>query len=51
MKNVTNRNAKSTMGVMSNDGVERGIFTFGILLFFAAYTFNKRKVNVIVKIN
>jgi len=33
------------MGVMSKDGVERGIFTFGILLIFAAYTIDLKKVN------
>jgi hypothetical protein len=30
MKNVTNRNARSTMGVMSIDGLLLGSFIFGI---------------------
>jgi hypothetical protein len=33
MKNVTNRNAKSTIGVISNAGVERGILIFGIFFY------------------
>jgi len=32
MKKVTNRNARSTIGVMSNAGLLRGILIFGILL-------------------
>jgi hypothetical protein len=34
MKNVTKRNAKSTIGVISNDGADLGIFTLGILFFY-----------------
>jgi hypothetical protein len=37
MKKVTSRNARSTMGVMSRDGFERGIFTFGMVLFYGLY--------------
>jgi hypothetical protein len=45
MKNVTNRNAKSTIGVISNEGVERGIFTFGITFKLTVYTLSLKKVN------
>jgi hypothetical protein len=31
IKNVTNKKAKSTIGVMSRDGLLRGIFIFGIV--------------------
>ena len=40
MKNVTNRNAKSTIGVISNEGVDRGIFTFGITFYLYLYAFS-----------
>ena len=32
IKNVTRRNAKSTIGVISNEGVERGILTLGMFV-------------------
>jgi hypothetical protein len=37
IKNVTSKNARSTNGVISKDGAERGIDTFGISYFFLRF--------------
>jgi hypothetical protein len=44
IKNVTKRKAKSTIGVISKAGVERGIFTLGMFYVLIRYVWvNKSK--------